>query len=210
MASWQDVVGQVLEYAPQAGAALGTVVPGVGTVAGGAAGMAIKAIAGLFGIKSPDPTPEEVHAAIAADPEAALKLKKLDYEFAMAMRQADKEEHVAELNAVKEEMASARSRQIEHEKATGKTDTNLYVLAWVIVGGFLSLVGMLLFFAHQGVNMSDSSGILYMLLGTLAASFGSVIGFFFGTSMSSRNKDSLLLNSVPLSHTEVAPKVGKR
>jgi len=183
---WKEVASSILNSAPLVGGALGG-------PAGAAAGTAVKLLAGLFGIKSEDPKPEEIAAAISKDPEAILKLKQAEYQLTLEMRRIDKDELLAAIADV----GSARTRQIEHEKATGKTDINLYILAWTIIGGFLGLTCMLLYFAYHGKSIEDSSGVLYMLLGTLSTSFGMVVGYFFGTSLSSRRKDALLANSVP-------------
>lgn len=183
---FKDLAAKVLDYAPMVGGAL------VGPP-GAAVGSAVKVLAGLFGIANPDPKPEEIMAAMSKDPDMALKLKQADYQFTLEMRRIDKEEFLAAIVDV----ASARNRQIEHEKATGKTDINLYILAWTIIGGFLGLTCMLLYFAYHGKSIEDSSGVLFMLLGTLSTSFGMVVGYFFGTSLSSRRKDAVIANSIP-------------
>jgi hypothetical protein len=197
--TWQEVAGQIIDYAPAAGAALGSLVPGVGTVAGGAVGAAIKAVAAMFGVKSADPTPDEIQAAIKADPEAALKLKKLDYDFAIEMRQADKEEHIAEINALKEDLASARDRQIQHEKVTGKSDINLYVIAWLYIAGFFGFnISMLLliFYGHFTTISPSATLLLGQISGAISAGCGMVLQYFFGTSKRNEATDRAMLNSV--------------
>ena len=86
-----------------------------------------------------------------------------------------------------QDIQSARSRQIEHEKVAG-TDVNLYLLAWTIVIGFFALVATMIF-----VELPNSSNdVIFMLFGSLAAGFGSVIGYFFGSSKSSADKTVLM------------------
>lgn len=69
---WKDVLGVIVDKAPAAGAIFAPVTGGASVLAG----MAIKHIANAFGIKSPDPKPEEIMAAIQADPQAAMKLEQ--------------------------------------------------------------------------------------------------------------------------------------
>lgn len=47
----------------------------------------------------------------------------------------------------------ARRRQVESEKATGKRDINLYVLARMVVGLFFTLVGLLMFVVLPEANV---------------------------------------------------------
>jgi hypothetical protein len=180
--NFSDLAAKVLDYAPLVGGALGG-------PPGAAIGGAVKVLAGLFGVKSVDPTPDEIHTAMVADPEMAFKLKQADYAFTLEMRRIDKEEYLADLADVQ----SARGRQIEHEKVSG-TDWNLYILAWVIVGGFF----LILYALMSKTIPDDAQSVLFMLLGTLAAGFGSVIAFFFGTTKSSRSKDQTIANSIPI------------
>ena len=69
------------------------------------------------------------------------------------------------------------------DKPMTKSDKHLYILAWVIVIGFFVLVAMTMF-----VNIQDSTGAVFMLMGAMAAGFGSVIQYFFGSSKGSDDK----------------------
>ncbi len=180
--TWQDVARKILTLAPQAAS---LAAPFLGP-AGPILPVAVKALCSYFRIDDPDPKPEVVLAAIEADPQATVNLRMAQIEFdreRMRLEYADTQ--------------NARQRQTEHERVTGKSDTNLYVLAWVVVGGFLGLTGFLIWFAYKGVPIIDQSGVLYMLLGTLSTAFGMVMGYFFGSSRGSRDKDELLLKAIP-------------
>jgi hypothetical protein len=83
---------------------------------------------------------------------------------------------------------SARDREIEITKATGKRDLNLYILAWVVVGGFLGLTGLLTFVTVP----TENQGPVNQLYGALAMGFGAVIGYFFGSSQSSDLKTRIM------------------
>lgn len=190
--SWQDVAAKVADLAPIAGATLGGPL-------GGGIGIAIKALARVFGIQSPSPQPQEVLQAITGDPQALLKLDaarlayeqekmKLEYEEKDKLR----DDQIRELEVTLGDIQDARKMKTEGEKSTGKRDTNLYALAWVLIAGFFILVGILLWRPVP----QDSSGVIFLLFGTLASAFGAVVGFFFGSSRGSQSKDALLANSI--------------
>ena len=170
---WKTVGDGIVQYAPTLGALLAPATGGISAAVGG--GIAI--LGKIFGL-GPSPNPDALKEAIAADPQAALKLSLAEQQFQLEMYKAETERIDGQLKDVQ----SARTRQIEHEKVTGEADTNLYVLAWVIIIGFFLLTGILLYFSFQGREVSDGSGTLFMLLGTMATCFGMVIGYFFGSS----------------------------
>jgi hypothetical protein len=158
-------------------------VPLLGGLLGGPAGaIAGKVVAGLF---DADPgSPESVMNAIQQDPEAMRKLR----EFELTHQQKLQELQLEETKAFLADVQSARNMNIEETKATGKRDFNLYALAWTLVAGFFILIGILIFKELP----KDSNDVIFMLFGTLSAGFGSVIGYFFGTSKSSVEKTELL------------------
>ncbi len=177
------ITDSVVDSAPLVGGALGG-------PPGAALGAAIKALAGIFGITKGDPTPEEVSVALKADPEMNFKLRQADYQFTLELRRLDKEELALQLADIQ----SARNADAAKTQATGTRDTNLYVLAWTMIACFFILVGILLF----NPVPQDQSGVIFMLFGSIATAFGSVISFFFGSSRGSQAKDVLLANSTPL------------
>ncbi len=169
--NWKDI-----------GDVVGKVAPIVGTAIGGPAGAAVGAlVSGLLGV---DNTPDAVAKAIKANPDLALKLKTLEFQ----AHQLDVDARLKEEQMRLTDVQAARTRQIDHEKVTGKTDTNLYVLMWMVVLGFFALIGILLFVEVP----SGSTNIIYMLFGTLSAGFGSVMQYNFGSSKGSKDKTLLL------------------
>lgn len=128
-------------------------------------------VANVLGV---DNTPDAVAGAIKADPNIAVKLKELElkaqelhYEAVDKQRQAE----LDELKAYIGDIQSARSRQVEHEKAVGDSDINFYVLAWVIMLGFFGLMATLMF-VEIPIKQTE---VMFMLFGTLSAGFGAVI-----------------------------------
>ena len=161
---------------------IGTAAPIVGGLIGGPAGAGIgSAISGLLGVAN---KPDAVVEALKTDPDALVKIKQYEIDHKYDLQKV-------QLEAVKVDLADvqdARSRQSRHEEATGKSDVNLYVLAWTIVIGFFGLIGAMMYVAIP----AESNNIIYMLFGTLAAGFGSVMQYFFGSSRGSKEKTLML------------------
>lgn len=160
---FKDVLAKITDIAPQIGSFFGA--PGI------VAGTAVKILGKTFGLGE-DAKPEEIIKALG-DPEAQIKLLVAQQTY--------------ELEVLKEnfkDTQNARIREIEHERITGKTDYNLYILAWVIVIGFFVLTGILLKIPVP----EDQNGVIFMLFGALVAGFGQVLQFFFGSSKGSQDK----------------------
>jgi len=174
--TWKEIGESITEFAPALGIALAPVTGGASLAIGGG----IAAIGRAFGLGD-NPTPDSIKGAIAADPQSSLKLMIAEQSFKLEQQRLD-------LDNTKD----ARNRQIEHEKATGKTDVNLYVLAWSVVLGFFSLVGMLLYFSYNKTEIVDKTGVLFMLLGALSTGFGMVLQYFFGSSAGSTAKTAMM------------------
>ena len=171
---WKDIAGMVKTAAPMVGTAIGGP---VGTAIGGAVSSLISAF-GLAG----DATADDVHAAITNDPDAALKLKVAENDFALKVKQLENDD----LKLTLADVQSARSRQVEHEKATGSSDVNLYVLAWVVVAGFFIVMVL-----NMLTPMSDNPA-LNLLIGALIGGFTMVLSYFFGSSKSSAEKSKTI------------------
>ncbi len=90
---------------------------------------------------------------------------------------------------------------MESEKATGKRDMNLYVLAWMVVGLFFALVGLLMFVVLPEANV----GPVNQLFGAMATGFGMVLQYFFGSSKGSADKTAAIIEL-----KEFAATAGKR
>lgn len=154
----------------------------LGGPAGGAAGTAISMLARAFGA---DPeNPEEILQAVKTDPDAFLKLKKLEAEHEQELTKLALQSEIAHL----QDRQSARQREMDIVKSTGKKDYNLYVTAWAVLIGFFTLTGALMFYPlPQG-----SPQAVFMLFGALAGGFGQVLQYFFGSSKGSSEKTKLL------------------
>ena len=129
---WKDVGNYVANHAPEIGATLGSLVPGVGTVAGGAAGAGIKAIAGMFGMTDLA-GPEAVLSAIQADPQAALKLKMADMDFKLRNRELDIAELKEQQSVYIEELRTKTIPWVDAIHKLGRQLLNLFNLIAVVV-----------------------------------------------------------------------------
>ena len=65
-----------------------------------------------------------------------------------------------------------------------------YILAGIVVVGFFAVLVLMI---QQGVRDA-----VMLMIGTLAAAFGGVIGYYYGSSAGSARKDLLLAQSAPV------------
>lgn len=164
---------------------LGTVAPAVGTALGGPAGGAVGAlIASALGV---DNDAQAVTNALKSDPSLAIKVKELENQALQMHYDAIDKQRQAEITTLKtyiEDTQNARSRQVETEKATGKKDINIYILAYIAVVGFFGIIAMVML-----VPLPTGSGeLIFFLLGALTANYNSVYNYFFGSSKGSADK----------------------
>jgi hypothetical protein len=129
--------------------------------------------------------PQAIESAITtamANPDQLATLKKIDDDFAVQMKQLGFQEieTLAKLDA--DDRADARAMQVQTKS---KTPT---FLAWAAVLTLLACIYML------GFRTLPATGhdVLMMLLGTVAATYKDVYGYFFGSSAGSDAKTALL------------------
>ena len=171
---------------------IGTSAPVIGTLLGGPAGGAVGGLIGkALGVEN---TPEAIELALMNNPDALLKIKELETSKELAILQAELEHRRIDVGSVidnrkldneKDQMflsdkQSARSRQVDSEKATGKVDVALYVIAGVIVVAFFVSILALIFITLD--KQSGTYELLLMLFGALTTKFGTVVDYFFGAS----------------------------
>jgi len=165
--------------------------PLLGAVAGGPAGIAgaiIGNIAGELGLESSDE--DQIIKHIESNPDTVFKLKKLEADSKAELKRLNlqgAEIKLKEEQAFLDDKQDARSRETDFIKATGGRDWSQTILAWIIVGGFFGA----LFAFIGGVNPAGNE-ILLVLTGTMAAKFGSVVDYFFGSSKGSSDKNKMI------------------
>jgi len=184
--TWGNVVNSIAGAAPLLGSLFGP----AGTAVGAVASAGLKLVATALGC---EPTQDAITAAIAADPNAALKLKEFEMNHKLELEKLAIQEFGMEVA----DKDSARKRQGEHEKTTGKSDLFLYMLAgWCI----LAPIGIILVLMFRGFpNMETSVALLVGgFLGIIVGEYRTVTGYFFGTNRNSQMKTDMIYNSKPI------------
>lgn len=147
----------ISKYAPL----LGSVVSSMNPIAG----MAVNLVAQAFGA---DPkNTDDIIAKISADPEAAIKLKQIEYQHEEILQKTSTEDRI-----------NARDREEKVMQLTGRPDYVLDAIAFLVIIGYFSMCAVV---AFTKMDNTDHD-ILYMLIGQLTAGFIMVISFFFGAS----------------------------
>lgn len=174
---WKDIAGIV-----------GKAAPILGTLVGGPAGAAIGGIIGS--VLGTEATPDAIQAAIATNPDAALKLALLESENkvklqGMLLAHADNElaAHTAAIQADVADRSSARQREVD-----SKDTLTPRLLAISVTLGFFSVLGYLLW---AGKPASGGDALLVML-GALGGAWASIIAYYFGSSSGSDRKTELM------------------
>jgi hypothetical protein len=122
---WKDVAGKIASNAPQLGAMLGSVAPGVGNVVGGTIGLGIKALAGAFGL-SPEASPDEISAAIQADPNASLKLQVAEMDYHVKMKELENDQL-----RISNETYELENKRIKDENNNYRKELDTRTVPWV-------------------------------------------------------------------------------
>ena len=158
---------------------LGAVAPALATAVGGPlAGTAVKEIAKKV-LGKENATESEVEAALAsASPEQIIKLKELDQQFARDMAAA----------GIELEKLEVDDRKSARERMVAAKDKIPSVLALVIVGTMMAVIGLL----FTQTIPADNKEIFINALGMLEGATLAVMNFEFGSSRSSQEKDKVL------------------
>jgi len=183
---WKNLGDNIVGAAPALGALLAPATGGVSAMIGTGVGI----LGRIFGLGD-KPDPDTLKNAIATDPQAALKLSLADKEWQLEMYRAETDRLTVEIDNIK----SARSRQTESEKATGKRDYNLYAFAWLNTLGFYAVVGFFVYMLKACIAIQIPQAlndVLFLLIGCLTTNYTNVNGYFFGSSSGSDLKTQLL------------------
>lgn len=151
----------VSKFAPLLGSVIATSNP--------IAGIAIKLIANIFNANS---NPDDIVAQISKDPDAAIKLKQLEYEHQDALLN----KQITQQQISAEDTQDARKREEEIVKLTGKRDIMLDILAILVVFGFFALC-----LVNYFVHITDDH-IIVMLIGQISSGFMLCLSYYFGSS----------------------------
>jgi hypothetical protein len=162
---------------------VGTVAPTIATALGGPlAGLAVKAIGGVFGLGD-GATEADVAAKLAgATPDDLLRLKEADQKFAIEMRRLD----------VDLERIAAGDRDSARQMQRETRSWAVPVLASVVVSGFIASSIAVLGGWVEGLKDPLVAALVGSVLGNITAATMLVLNFYFGTTASSRTKDETI------------------
>ena len=157
--------------------------PLLGTVLAGSGGRAVgKLVANVLGTAEGDE--DAAVAALRSNPDKLVELRKLELEHKTEFERIQLEEARLEM----QDRDSARRRNVDQVRVTGRADYNMVVLGWLIILGFFVTMGILFW-----KGLPESGGeIVYMMFGTLTAAFTAVVAYYFGSSAGSKAKDAKL------------------
>jgi hypothetical protein len=168
MASWKDILRSI---APTLGTALG----------GPMAGAATKFIADKL-LGKADATQDEIQEAIlGASPEQLIKLKELDSQFKLDMKNLQIDVYELEYK--------------DRDSARKLFSVNIWpqiTLSAIFVTGYF---GVLYFLLNTGAQTSDgtvelmiNNPVFTTILGVLTAAIPQILSFWFGSSLGSKEK----------------------
>ena len=162
---------------------VGTVAPTIVTALGGPlAGLAVKAIGGVFGLGEGAGEADVAKALAGATPDDLLRLKEADQKFAIEMRRLD----------VDLERIAAGDRQGARDMQVATRSWAVPVLASVVVSGFIASSIAVLGGWVEGLKDPLIAALVGSVLGNITAATMLVLNFYFGTTASSRTKDETI------------------
>lgn len=148
-----------------------------GTLGGPLGGLAGQILAKTLGVDPANPKAVE-DAVLAQSPESITQIRLAEIELEKAAQ--ENEIDLERINAA--DRANARDREVK----TG--DRTPAYMAYGVSIGFFGVLGYLLKF---GIPPQGGEALLVML-GALGTAWTAIIGYFFGSSASSRSKDDTL------------------
>jgi len=158
---------------------IGAVAPTIATALGGPlAGIATRAIAGkLLGNEAADPVAVERAIAEATGTDLA-KLKELEFEFRAQMEEA----------GIELERVAAGDRDSARNRQAAMKDWTPSALGLVVIIGFFGVLAYI--FAYGLPAQGDE--VLLIMVGSLGAMTTQVGNYFFGSSVGSKTKESII------------------
>jgi hypothetical protein len=179
---WKDISGTVGKFAPMLGGLLG-----------GPAGAAIgSVVASALGTGS---TPDEVSQALTTNPDAAVKLRQIEADRTVKLQELVTQQALAALQAHTAELQSDAADRADARKMQANVRSFVpAVLAIGVTAGFFGVLGLLL----SGTFKPTDNQALLILLGSLGASWGAIVNFYFGSSAGSHRQTELLAQAQPV------------
>ena len=141
--------------------------------------VATKAVIGALGLKADASDADIAEALGEATPEQMQKLRDAEYTFKTRMKEL-------EIDVFKLEVADRNSaRQLA--AANGGLIQGL--IAFLVIGGWAAFLALMFI-----KPISADNQIVLVAYGTLSTAVGTVLGFYFGTTKSSADKNAIIAN----------------
>ena len=173
---WKDISSTIGKIAPALGALL--------AIPTGGASMAIgEAIAAVLGS---DSTPEAVAAAVANNPDAALKLQAMENDHKQVMERLSLEKFQTEVA----DRGTARSREVEINKTESSSWLSKNVSSLLAIGCLVLTFLMFYQVLYKTIDPAKQEIVVY-ILGALSAISTQIISYYFGSSMGSKAKTEM-------------------
>lgn len=150
----KDISSVVSKYAPLLGSIISTANP--------LAGVVVSLIASVFGANKDDPS--DIISKINSSENASQKLKELEIEHQDILS-----------NNQLSDVESARNREIEITKITGKKDYVVDIIALLIIICTFLMVALMILYPDQ----LTKSNVISIFVGNLMAVFMVVIKYYF-------------------------------
>lgn len=130
--------------------------------------------------------PDKVYEHLQSNPDAILKLKEIEANHEVELQKLG----LAELQARLVDVQSARGREVEITKTTGKRDFLMVSLGGTVVIGFFASYIISLFSNLPQANIV----LITSFASTLQAGFITVLTYFYGSSAGSARKTEIMKN----------------
>jgi hypothetical protein len=159
---------------------LSQIAPSIATALGGPlAGLAVTAISKALGIDEKDVQSTIESGKLSADQLASLKKAEIELKA-----------KAQELGLNFEKLATEDRKSARDMQSTTRSVVPP-VLAMLVTIGFFGILFALM------VGYAQKSDELMIMLGSLGTAWTGIIGFYFGSSSGSQEKDKMLYNSTP-------------
>lgn len=187
---------------PFIGLAISVIPELLGLVAGDRSGKLGQTVSDVIKAVTKTDTPDSAAQAMVADPAMKASLQVQLATIALAAQQAQFADRQNEREAVAkaDSMANANTSSARAGLARLAATSPMLartpaVLSYIVVVGFMALLAMMLAGTFKLVTTNLDPAVLQIvniLIGALAAAFATVMNFWLGSSLGSRQKDSVL------------------
>lgn len=162
--------------------------PLLGAVLGGPPGLAVGAVSlanKALGLPNSSSV-KDISNTLRDNPQGVQKLQDLEINNQAYLLSVKLQMDQAEFA----DKANARAREVEIAKATGRVAWFPPILGFIVVSAFTVVLCSMVFLPPSKEKRDESTtSLINILVGALTAGYSTVLGYYFGSSAGSRNKD---------------------